>query len=169
MVIVEGLDFGKVFEGFRAFAHAVVAEGEHVLAVDDVLRVEGVLPDEQVGQRDGEVVHDLMLEDVLLAVVDETVEASVGLTSTPQLVKGQSLIEDLVGLGIVVVHGCGGFLWAFCRLLPVCDGFLLLPKGLVGYAEEVVEVILLSSLTSLEKKSPGLLSLYQLLKNILQL
>ena len=33
MVIAEGLDLSIIFEGFLLVAHAVVAKGEHVLAV----------------------------------------------------------------------------------------------------------------------------------------
>ena len=79
MVVVEGFNLSKIFQGFLLVAHAIIAEGEHVLAVDGVLLVEGVLPDEQVGQRDSEVVHNLFFKDVLLAVVDELVEEAAGL------------------------------------------------------------------------------------------
>ena len=43
-------------------AHAVVAEGKHVLTMDEVLRVEVILPNEQIGQRYCEIVHNLLLE-----------------------------------------------------------------------------------------------------------
>ena len=83
MIIVEGFDLSKILKGFLLVAHAVIAKGKHILAVDDVLLVEGVLPDEQVGQRDGEVVHSLMFEDMLLSVIDELVEEATRLVLLP--------------------------------------------------------------------------------------
>ena len=47
--------------------------------MDGVLGVQRVVPDEQVGQRDGEIVHRHMVEEVLLAIVDELVEQAAGL------------------------------------------------------------------------------------------
>ena len=74
MVVVKGFHLFQIFECLVLVAQTIVAEGKHILAVDKVLRVERVLPYQQVGQRHSEVVHDWMLEDVLFAVVDELME-----------------------------------------------------------------------------------------------
>ena len=145
MVVVEGFHFGEEPEGTFVVAHAEVAEGEHVFAVDEVLRVERVFPDEEVGQGDCEVVHDLFFEDVLLAIVDEAVEASVCLTFATEFQKCHALVEYLVGFGIVVVHGCSWFLRSQGCLFPTIGCFLLLSECVVGDAEQVVEVVFLCS------------------------
>ena len=50
-----------------------------------------------------------MVEEVLLAIVDELVEKASGLLLLPQRTVAKCGVENLVGLGIVVVHGSGGF------------------------------------------------------------
>ena len=146
MVVVESLQFLQVALSVLHVAHTAVAESEHILAVDEVLRVERIVPDEQVGQRNGEVVHDLLLEDVLLSVVDETIEATVSLPFATELAERESLIEDLVGLGIVVVHGSSRFLRSTGGLFPALTRLLVLTKGFVSHTEEVVEVVLLCAI-----------------------
>ena len=79
VVVVEGFDLSKITQCFLFVAHAIIAEGEHVLAVDNVLLVKRVFPDEHVWQRDGKVIHYLMFKDVLLAVIDELVEKTASL------------------------------------------------------------------------------------------
>ena len=56
MIVVKSLHFLQVALGVLHIAHTAVTEGEHILAVDEVLRVERIVPDEQVGQRDGDVI-----------------------------------------------------------------------------------------------------------------
>ena len=95
VVVVEGIDLSEVLQCALPVAHAVVAVGEHVLAVDEVHLVEVAFPDEQVGQRDGEEVHRDVVEDVLLAVVDELVEQRAGLVLLTELAIAESGIEKL--------------------------------------------------------------------------
>jgi hypothetical protein len=74
VVGVEGFGFGEVAAGMSNVAQTVVTEGKEVEAVDAVALVEAVVPDEQVGERDGEIVHRDVVEEMLLAVADEAVE-----------------------------------------------------------------------------------------------
>ena len=108
MIVVHFLYLTQVELGFCFVAHAVIAQGEHVQAVDAVKLVEVALPNQQVGQRYGKVVHHHMVEDVLLAVVNELMEQRAGLIFLTEFAVAQGGIEDLVGLRIVVVHGCCG-------------------------------------------------------------
>ena len=87
-----------------------------------------------------------MLEDVLLAVICEPVEAPVSLVFTTEFVESQSLIENLVGAGIVVVKRWGGFLRAKGGLHPAVAGFGLFAKAVVGNAKQIIEIVLLCSL-----------------------
>ena len=110
VVVVEGFHFGQIVQSSLVVAQTEMAEGKHVLAVNDVLGVElcmsvlsASFPDEQVGQRNGEIIHGLLFEDVLFAVVDEFVETSSCLILTAEPAQGQSLVEYLFGLGVVVV------------------------------------------------------------------
>ena len=73
-----------------------------------------------------------MVEDVLLAVVDELVEQRAGLILLTQFAVAQGGIEDLVGLRIVVVHSCCGLGRAYGALLIA--------------SEEVEEVVVLSTI-----------------------
>ena len=50
-----------------------------------------------------------MVVDVLFAVVDELMEQAAGLVLLSEFTIAQGGIENLVGLGIVVVHGCSRF------------------------------------------------------------
>ena len=73
VVHVHILYFLEESEPLLGIAQADVSEGQHEVAMDGVLLLQVAVPDEQVGQRDGEIVHRLLLENVLLAVVDELV------------------------------------------------------------------------------------------------
>ena len=66
----------EVAAGALEVAEAHVAQAHQVEAVYAVLLVHVVLPDLQVGQGDGEVVHVEDVVEVLLAEVDEAVEAA---------------------------------------------------------------------------------------------
>ena len=86
MVYVVGLYLSEIVLGVVFVAQAVVSECEHVETVYSVFRVEcgelvpaASFPDEEVGQRDSEIVHGDVVEDVLLAVVYELVEEAVRL------------------------------------------------------------------------------------------
>ena len=100
--------------------------------MDKVLGVKALVPDEQVGQRHGEVVHGLLLEHMLLAIVDQAVETSVGCVVESQLPQGQSLIEYLFRLGIVVIHGGGRFLRSLCGFIPTYCSLFFLSEAVVG-------------------------------------
>ena len=71
MVDVETLHLAQITLSVLSVAQAEVAEGEHIEAVDAVLRVERVVPDEKVGQRYGKIVHRYVVEQMLFAVVHE--------------------------------------------------------------------------------------------------
>ena len=78
------------------------------------------------------------------------------LSLAPQLIKRQTLIEDLVGLGIVVVHRCGRLLRSLRSLLPALTGLRGLSQTVVGHAEEVVEVVLLGTIELALAKMVGI-------------
>ena len=84
-----------------------------------------------------------MLEQVLLTVVHESPEAAVGLFVASEPAQGHTLIEDLVGLGIVVVHSRSRFLRTHGGLLPTVACLFRVALHLIGQAKEVVEVVLL--------------------------
>ena len=108
--------------------------------------VEVAIPNLKVGQRDGKVVHHLRLEEVLLAVADELVETAMSLGSATEFEEGQSLIENLLGLGIVVVHGCRRLGGSVGGQLPILAGLHIVAQQLIGTAQEVVEIVVLRSL-----------------------
>ena len=61
-----------------------MAHSQGKFAVNKVLRIERVLPDQQIGQRDCEIVHHHIVEDMLLPVVDEFEESAMRLILTSQ-------------------------------------------------------------------------------------
>ena len=146
VVDVELLYLGEVTLGMCLVAQTGVAEGEHEEAVYAVLLVEVAIPNLKVGQRDGEVVHHLRFEEMLLAVADELVETAMGLGSATEFEEGQSLIENLLGLGIVVVHGCRRLGGSVSGQLPMFAGLHIVTQQLIGTAQEVVEIVVLCSL-----------------------
>lgn len=146
VVDVELLYLGEVTLGMCLVAQTSVAEGEHEEAVDAVLLVEVAIPNLKVGQRDGKVVHHLRLEEMLLAVADELVETAMSLGSATEFEEGQSLIENLLGLGIVVVHGCRRLGGSVGGQLPMLAGLHIVAQQLIGTAQEVVEIVVLCSL-----------------------
>ena len=111
-----------------------------------VAYLEVVFPNQQVGQGNCEVVHAYLIEEVVLAVVDELVEASVCFIGAAEAQEGKTLIEDLVGLSVVVVEGCGWFGRTECSLFPALTRFVGIAEGIVSHAEEVVEVALLCAI-----------------------
>ena len=146
MIDIHLLDLRKVALGMCLIAQSCIAEGKHEETVDAVLLIEVAIPNLKVGQRDGEVVHHLGFEEVLLAIADELVEATMRLGSAAELEQGQPLIEDLLGLGIVVVHGCSGLGGSVGGLLPMLAGLHIVAKEFVSTTQEVMEIIVLCSL-----------------------
>ena len=74
MIDVEAFELRQITLSMGCVAKATIAQGEHVEAMDAVSGIERAIPDEQVGQGYGEIVHRDVVEDVLLAVADETIE-----------------------------------------------------------------------------------------------
>ena len=79
MVHVKRPNLGHEMKSLFPMAYTVITKGKHILTMYQILPIERIIPDEQIGQRHSKIVHGLMLEDVLFAVVDELVEATVGL------------------------------------------------------------------------------------------
>ena len=156
MIDIHLLDLRKVALGMGLIAQSCIAEGKHEETVDAVLLVEVAIPNLQVGQRDGKVVHHLRLEEMLLAVADELVETAMSLGSATELEQGQSLIENLLGLGIVVVHGCSGLGGSVGGQLPMLAGLHIVAQQLIGTAQEVVEIVVLCSLQLALAKMVGI-------------
>ena len=156
MIDIQLLHLSEVTLGMSPVAQPRVAEGEHEEAVYAVLLVEVAIPNLKVGQRYGKVVHHLRLEEVLLAVADELVETAMSLGSATELEQGQSLIENLLGLGIVVVHGCRGFGGSVGGQFPMLACLHIVAKELIGTAQEVVEIVVLCPLQLALAKMVGI-------------
>ena len=50
MIVVEGFNISEVAKGMFFVTHTIIAEGEHIFAMDKIFRVERILPNEQVWQ-----------------------------------------------------------------------------------------------------------------------
>ena len=124
MVLVSLLYLYEVLFCLGGIAHAEIAQSQHVFAVNHVACVERIIPNEQVGKRNGKIVHHLLFKEMLLAVVQQLVESAVGLAVSAQFSQCRSLIEYLVGFGIVVIHGSSWFLRSFDGLQPILSGLL---------------------------------------------
>ena len=146
MVDVQLSCLAQIAHGLLALAHTGIAQGKHVEAVDAVLLIQIGVPHEQVGQRYGKVVHGDRIEDMLLAIVDEFVEEPLGFILIAQLAITKRRIENLVGLGIVVVHGSSRLGRPYSAELPMLACLVALSQQFVGQSEVVVEVIVLRPL-----------------------
>ena len=49
VVVVKVFYLCEIFLGMFHVSHAIITKGKHILAMDDVLHVERIFPDEQVG------------------------------------------------------------------------------------------------------------------------
>ena len=86
-------------------AQTTIAQSHHIVAMDAVAFVQVIVPDSQVGQRNGKVVDAAVIEKVLLAMLDKFVEAASCFRLIAQLAPGKTLEENLVGL-LVVIEEC---------------------------------------------------------------
>ena len=127
-------------------AQSLESKRKHVLAMNLVREVQVTLPYLKIWQRYCKIIHHYILEEMVLAIVHELVESAVSLVLPAQLNESQSLIEDLVWLGIVVVHGCCWLLRSLGSLLPALLGLFLLALSFVSTTQEVIEVILLGTI-----------------------
>ena len=78
---------------------------------------------------------------MLLAVGDEPVETSACFVDVAEGELAHAGVEELVGGGVVVVEGGGWFQRGYSTVGPGFDGFVVLSECLVGFAEEVEEVV----------------------------
>ena len=77
MVYVQGFSLFKIAVALFLVAKTIIAEGHHVFAVNLVAHLKVVFPYQEVGQGDGEIVHPYLVEEMLLAIVDQLVETAV--------------------------------------------------------------------------------------------
>ena len=143
MVDVHILGLAEVAVAVGLVAETGVTEGEHVEAMDAVHLVQTAVPHLQVGETDGKIVHHHFLVQVLFAVVHQTVEVRASLLLVAEGAESESCIENLVGLGVVVVHRGGRFGGAKRSLLEAFASHFFIALCLVTQSEQIVEVILL--------------------------
>ena len=65
--------------GTASLCQTEVPQGHHQLAVGGIFLLQVTIPDEEVWQRDGKIIHTHLVKDVLLSVVQELVTEAVGL------------------------------------------------------------------------------------------
>src|SRR5574344_433434 len=143
MVDIHFLCFGNITFGFIVIPHSVIAQCHHIFAVNQVLAIQTVIPNQQVGQGHGEIIHAHMVVKMVLTVVYQFVESAVRLIHASQLEQRHACIEYLVGLGIIVVHGGGRLSGSLRGFFPTGSRLLLLVFSLISTAHEIIEVILL--------------------------
>ena len=110
-----------------------------------VADVEILVPHHEVGHGDGEVIHDDVPAEVVLSIVGQLAEFFPVLCFASQGTQGQSLIENLFGLGIVVIECIGGFEVALRGGLPLAACLVGVALEGVGLAEEVMDVLFLGT------------------------
>ena len=127
-------------------AQSLESKCKHVLAMNLVREVQVALPYLKIWQRYCKIIHHYILEEMVLTIVHELVESAVSLVLPAQLNESQSLIEDLVWLGIVVVHGCSWLLRPLGSPLPAHLSLFHLARSFVSATQEVIEVVLLGTI-----------------------
>lgn len=80
---------------------------------------------------------------MFFAEIHQAVEAAVGFVGASEAQKRHTLIENLVGLCIIVVEGRGRLHGAECGGLVVAAGFFGVACGGIGLAQEEVEIVVL--------------------------
>ena len=143
MVGIHGFCLGHIAGAAGAVAEAGVTECEHVEAVDTVHVIETSVPHLKVGKAHGEVVHHHLVVEMLLAVINQAVEARTGTGLVAESAEGHAGIEYLVGFGIVVVHGGSGFGGAFGGFQETVAGILLVAESAVAYTRQIMEIVVL--------------------------
>ena len=86
------------------------------------------------------------MENMLLTIVDKTIESSMSLILTSEFQKSKSLVEYLFRFGIVIVHRCSWFLRTLCGLLPTLTSLFLLTKTIISNTKIIIEIIFLGSI-----------------------
>lgn len=122
-------------------AQTQMSESFHQQTVDAVAQGQVVIPDKEVGQRHCKVINFYLVEIMLLAVTDQTMEKAPCLGLVAKLPPGQSLIEDFIGLLVVVKEGDGRLCRTLGGMFKTAARFLCISHALIGTAHPVVHVI----------------------------
>lgn len=145
VVDVERGGFGKIAGRFCLFSEPIIAKSKHIEAVDSIAEVEVAVPYQEVGERYGEVVHAHVIVEVLLSIIDESVEVCPCFVFVTKSTESKSGIENLVRFGVVIVHRRSGFGWAECSLIESLRGLVVLSESFIANTKEIVEIVFLSA------------------------
>src|SRR5205807_2034956 len=84
----------EICPGLLKLLKTQMTESHHVETVHFVSPVQIILEYQKVRQRNGEIGDFHFVEQVLLSIIDQLIEAASGLLYVPQLEPGQPLIKD---------------------------------------------------------------------------
>ena len=123
-------------------AQTAIAQSHHIVAMDAVAFVQVIVPDSQVGQRNGKVVDAAVIEKMLLAMLDKFVEAASCFRLIAQLAPGKTLEENLVGLLVVIEECLLGLVGAYRGNGEATIGFIDVTQPLVGQTFVIPYIVL---------------------------
>src|SRR2546423_4220968 len=83
----------EICPGLLELLKTEMTESHHIETVHLVSPVQIILEYQKVRQRDGEIVDFYVVEQVLLPVIDQLIEAAVGLPRVPHLQPGPPLLK----------------------------------------------------------------------------
>ena len=139
MIAIKIDKFADVLLRVLRIAQTIATEGEHIEAVLAVGKVEVAVPYKKVGEGYREIVHLHLVVIVLLAVAYKAVEIRAGFIFHTECAEGEAGVENLVGLGIVVVHCRSRFGRAESSFGKAFTSFFHIAFSLIAETEQVVK------------------------------
>lgn len=107
MVYIQIHHFGNKPFSLGFIAQPQVSQSHHQIAMDFVANIQIVIPYQQIRQRYREIVNLHVVKQMLFTVLDQLIETTSGLSLITQLSPGESLVENLVRLLVVIEESDG--------------------------------------------------------------
>src|SRR5712691_9133232 len=145
MIDIQFQSTREICPGLLELLKTEMTKSHHIETVHFVSPVQIILEYQKVRQRNGEIVDFYVVEQVLLPVIDQLIEAASGFPGVPQLEPGQPLIEDHIRWLVIVKH-CAGRFFEPLRCSP--EIFCSLSgqaQSLVRASQKVMNIVFLSA------------------------
>ena len=135
----------EVYPGLLELLQTKMTKAHHIETVHLVSLVQIIFEYQEIRERNGEIVNFHVVEQVLLSIIDQLIEAASGFLCAPELEPCQSLIEDHIRWLVIVKQGAGRFFKPLRCSPEICAGLFSQAQAFIRTSQIVMDVVFLST------------------------
>ena len=146
MIVIIFQRFFKLRRSLLVLSSPQIGQPHQIIAVGLVLSVQIIVEDQEIRQRDREIIDPHLIPQILLAVIHQLVEACMSLPALSQLLLRKPFVENHIRRLVIIIHHSGRLIFPELRQMEAVKGFFCFAEVLFHNAQIIVDIIILRSL-----------------------